>query len=584
MRLAAGRGTTPSAELFAAGLDPELYYAWLAADLGVGFAADLAGARPVRRGDDSVPAHANAALVRLGKDVLHVIAPRPDEIGPLRSRLRAEPRLVRRIRVASPRTIRTALVTREHEALAIRSVRRLAAELPPLSAQHLGRRRGAEGTVALSAAALAMALVAPAATFATAALLLTLFFYNCAVWKLAAAFGRQRPLRLERVPDSKLPTYTLLVPLYQEADIVEDLIRHLGGLDYPTAKLQVLIVLEADDRASRAAIDREKLPPHFETIVVPPVGPRTKPKALTYALAFARGDIVVVFDAEDRPEPDQLRKAAAAFRERPDLGCVQARLIPDNRGTWLARMFTIEYAANFEVLLPGLARLGVPLPLGGTSNHFPRSILERVGGWDPYNVTEDADLGIRLARFGYPTATIFARTYEEAPIRLNQWLPQRRRWVKGWMQTVVLSLGNRIPPRLRLPLRQQLALHGVLSAGVLGLLLYPLSLAVLTWTLLAALRGEWPAGAFAWSLLLMNLGNAVAVLTAAIVSSLRGLAAIGALRLAFHLPLLPVYWALMSLAAWQALIRYYSRPSEWEKTRHGVARDRRALRCSELRL
>jgi cellulose synthase/poly-beta-1,6-N-acetylglucosamine synthase-like glycosyltransferase len=179
---------------------------------------------------------------------------------------------------------------------------------------------------------------------------------------------------------------------------------------------------------------RHALGPEFEVITVPPVGPRTKPKALTYALAFVRADCVVVFDAEDRPEPDQLRKAAAAFREQPGLGCVQARLAPDNDDSWLARMFTVEYAANFEVLLPALAEWRAPLPLGGTSNHFPRSVLEKVAAWDPFNVTEDADLGIRLARFGYRTATIYSRTYEEAPVTFRQWLPQRRRWIKGWMR------------------------------------------------------------------------------------------------------------------------------------------------------
>jgi glycosyltransferase XagB len=317
-------------------------------------------------------------------------------------------------------------------------------------------------------------------------------------------------------------------------------------------------------------------------LLVPPGGPRTKPKALTYSLSFVRADYVVVFDAEDRPEPAQLRKAVAAFRERPKLGCVQARLAPDNDDSWLARMFAVEYAANFEVLLPALAEWRVPLPLGGTSNHFPRTVLEKVAAWDPFNVAEDADLGVRLARFGYDTATILSRTYEEAPVTFRQWLPQRRRWIKGWMQTVALCVGPGISPGLRLPLRQQLALHGVLSAGVLGLLLYPASLWVIAVAIDDAIEGSWPTNTLTWLLLTLNVGNLVAVLLAAVVSAARGLTSAGSLRLIWHIPLLPLYWAPMSLAAWQALYQYFREPSAWEKTTHGVARCRRARRSPKL--
>jgi cellulose synthase/poly-beta-1,6-N-acetylglucosamine synthase-like glycosyltransferase len=308
---------------------------------------------------------------------------------------------------------------------------------------------------------------------------------------------------------------------------------------------------------------------------VPPGGPRTKPKALTFALPFARGDLVVVYDAEDRPEPDQLRKAAAAFRERPALGCVQAGLAPDNEDCALAKLFAVEYAANFQVLLPALSAWQVPLPLGGTSNHFPRAVLEKVCGWDPFNVTEDADLGIRLARFGYRTATILSRTYEEAPVTWRQWLPQRRRWVKGWIQTCFVCLGGNIPDTLRLPLRESLAVHGIMTAGVLGLLLYPFSLLLLLATAFALVGGHWPAGLPAKLLLALNCGNILAIMAASFISAYRGLAAAGPRHLAWWIPALPVYWALMSFAAWQALFQFLSEPTRWEKTAHGLARHRR---------
>jgi cellulose synthase/poly-beta-1,6-N-acetylglucosamine synthase-like glycosyltransferase len=478
-------------------------------------------------------------------------------------------------RRSTPETIRSFIAATRHRAILHYSVNRLSSAVPSLSARPLPYR-GACGTVTLLAAFLAMMLVAPVMTLTAAGLLSTVFFINCSAWKLGAALHRTRRLRLEPLADGRLPTYAVLIPLYREAEIVRDLVLHLSQLDYPRSKLQIILILEADDKKTRAAVDLHVKEPHFEVVVVPPGGPRTKPRALCYALSFVRSEYVVVFDAEDRPESDQLRKAAAAFRERPELGCVQARLAPDNDDSWLARMFAVEYAANFEVLLPALAAWGAPVPLGGTSNHFPASVLERVGAWDPFNVTEDADLGIRLARFGYPTATIFSRTHEEAPVTFGQWLPQRRRWIKGWIQTVLLTLRRGIPVRLRLPLRSRLAVHGVLSAGVLGLLLYPASLLVIGVATAAALNGSWPATPLTQMLLLLNLTNFFAILMAALISALRGLAACRLWRRVPLIALLPLYWALMSLAAWQALFQIFRRPSMWEKTKHGVSGARRA--------
>ncbi len=574
------RRTDASRELIALGFDATLYASLLADDLGVAFVDDLSAATLLTNAGllaTEAVRFASSALVRLEGSTLLVLAPRPEEIALLRRHLARCPALAARLRITTPEAIRALIVAHRHPTLTHYAVNRLAHVLPPLSSAQRGPA-GARGHKALVAAVLAIGLVAPLATFKAVAFLATLFFLNCSFWKLAAAFRRLRPLRVEPLSDARLPTYSVLVPLYREAAVVPDLLAHLAALDYPETKLEVLLIVEAGDRKTRAAIARADAQRRFQVVVVPPGGPRTKPKALTYALSFARGDCVVVYDAEDRPERDQLRRAAAAFRERPALGCVQARLLPDNEGSWLARMFAVEYAANFEVLLPALADWGLPLPLGGTSNHFPRAVLEQVGAWDPYNVTEDADLGIRLARFGYPCATIYSRTYEEAPVRFRQWLPQRRRWIKGWMQTVAVLLGRAITPGLRLPLRQQLAMHGILTAGVIGLLLYPASLVILLLAILAGLEGRYPHDGAAWALLALNAANAVAVLLAAAVSALRGLAAARIAHLAPHILMLPLYWALMSLAAWQALFQFFLRPSTWEKTAHGIALDRRVPR------
>ena len=212
--------------------------------------------------------------------------------------------------------------------------------------------------------------------------------------------------------------------------------------DYPREKLDIVIALEADDRDTRAAIEKRKGCLPVTLVTVPVSHPRTKPKALNAALPFARGSFTVIYDAEDRPEPDQLRRALQAFGAGGNrLACVQAKLCIDNTGDgWLARMFTAEYAGQFDVFLPGLAAMRLPLPLGGSSNHFRTATLRAIGGWDAYNVTEDADLGMRLSRFGHRTAVIASTTYEEAPARLGAWLRQRTRWFKGWMQTCQLLI------------------------------------------------------------------------------------------------------------------------------------------------
>jgi cellulose synthase/poly-beta-1,6-N-acetylglucosamine synthase-like glycosyltransferase len=199
----------------------------------------------------------------------------------------------------------------------------------------------------------------------------------------------------------------------------------------------VKFVLEPDDKATGLAFARLNLGPPFEIITAPRFGPRTKPKALNVALALARGEYTVVFDAEDAPEPNQLRRAVAAFTAGDDkLACLQASLTIDNTAdNWLACMFTANYAGQFDVLLPGFTALRLPFPLGGSSNHFRTSVLRTTGGWDPHNVTEDADLGIRLHRLGYRAAALPSATYEEAPARFVPWLKQRTRWYKGWMRT-----------------------------------------------------------------------------------------------------------------------------------------------------
>jgi len=239
----------------------------------------------------------------------------------------------------------------------------------------------------------------------------------------------------------RLPIYTVLVPLYREANIVPQLAESLRRLEYPAAKLDCKLVVEEDDQETREAARAAAADGFFDVIVVPKGEPRTKPRACNYGLQFARGEFLVIYDAEDRPEPDQLKKALHAFDAGPpELACVQARLNFFNaRECWITRMFALDYSLWFDFLLPGLDRLHIPMPLGGTSNHFKVDALRAIYGWDPFNVTEDADLGIRLARLGLRVKTLDSTTYEEATNTAGNWLRQRTRWLKGYMQTWLVA-------------------------------------------------------------------------------------------------------------------------------------------------
>ena len=360
------------------------------------------------------------------------------------------------------------------------------------------------------------------------------------------------------------------MPLYDEAEVVGDLVAALTALDYPPDRLDVLILVEVSDTTTRARLNAEILPAGFRVLVLPPGAPQTKPRALNFGLQYARGSFVVIYDAEDAPEPDQLRRAFAALRERPEtVGCVQARLNIYNTGeSWLTRQFTIEYSALFDGLLPTLEHFDLPIPLGGTSNHFPRALLDALGGWDPHNVTEDADLGVRLARRGWNVAVIGSTTWEEAPRRFGDWLKQRTRWLKGWMQTTLVH--TRRPWRLMRELGDVrfLSLQALLGGVILASLVHPWFYVVVA---VEAWHGHllsFPESILAqsiWGLSLLNLlvGYGVAMLLGVIAALRRG-----HLALAIHVGLLPLYWLAVSYAAYRALFQLLRDPFRWEKTPH----------------
>jgi cellulose synthase/poly-beta-1,6-N-acetylglucosamine synthase-like glycosyltransferase len=376
------------------------------------------------------------------------------------------------------------------------------------------------------------------------------------------------------IPDSELPMYTVLVPLYREGKFAPVLVEQLRAIDYPQNRLEVLLLVEQDDAETWSALEECALPRHIRTIGVPAGIPRTKPRALNVGLAWARGEFIVVYDAEDRPERDQLRKAVALFRAlNRRVVCLQARLNFYNRHqTLLTRLFSMDYTIWYDMLLPGMTGKQTIVPLGGTSNHFRVSALRRLGGWDPYNVTEDADLGVRIARARLSVMMLDSVTWEEAVARVPQWVRQRSRWVKGYMQTYVVHMRHPAQLLRQVGPRAFLDFQIMVGGSSLILLVNPLMWALTVayflskGTALAEMIQSLFPSALYYPALLCLLGNFVFFYCQLYICVRRGYD-----DLARYTLLGPLYWILMSLGAWAGLISLLRNPHYWAKTEHGVS-------------
>jgi cellulose synthase/poly-beta-1,6-N-acetylglucosamine synthase-like glycosyltransferase len=421
-------------------------------------------------------------------------------------------------------------------------------------------------------------LLAPLSTATTLIGLATLLYFAALIYRLAAywlSLGNPEIVVVSdeealSVRDDELPVYTILVPAYREPTVIASLIERLSLLEYPADKLDIRLLLEQDDLETISAAEKANPGPQFTIVRVPHSEPKTKPKACNIGLQGARGEYVTIFDAEDRPERLQLRRAVVGFRRLDaSVACLQAKLSYYNsEQNLLTSWFTIEYAMWFSFLLPGLVVQRGPLPLGGTSNHFRGEILREVGGWDPYNVTEDADLGIRLARRGYETRVLDSTTMEEANSDVINWVKQRSRWYKGYLQTWLVH--TRQPVRLR----RELGWRGFVGFNlfVLGTPLLSLINPVF-WALTAVwflvhplvIVALFPAWLYYLGLTVMVLGNFTLFFTWIVSARIAG-----SRKLVLAALLVPFYWAMMSLAVIKAAVQLISAPSFWEKTVHGL--------------
>src|SRR3984885_12407633 len=377
---------------------------------------------------------------------------------------------------------------------------------------------------------------------------------------------------LREMHNEDLPIYTILLPVYKEDKLIKKLIWNLQSLDYPREKLDIKLLIEEDDDKTLNAVRNLDFPAIFEVVVVPFHMPKTKPKACNYGLYFSRGEYLTIYDAEDIPDTDQLKKVVKLFNKLPThFICVQCALNYFNRNeNFLTRMFTLEYSYWFDYMLPGLDTLDIPIPLGGTSNHFKLENLVELGAWDPFNVTEDADLGVRAYIKGYKIAVVNSTTYEEANNEPINWIRQRSRWIKGYMQTYLVHMRNPLALWKKLGWKGFLGFSFFIGATPLTFLVYPILLFIfLAYVVfdLSTIRTLFPDWILFMSIFNLMVGNILMIYINMMAVFKRRYYELILFSIAN-----PVYWLMHSVAAFKGLYQLVVKPFYWEKTEHGLSK------------
>ncbi len=445
---------------------------------------------------------------------------------------------------------------------------------PQFSAKKLFAVRRSKATLYAGIFAAVVALIFWQTTLTAFFITMNIFYVFALVFKAIFFFyGYQERMKEKEVAvdgmiDEELPMYTLLVPLFREREAtIHNLITAVRRFDYPKSKLDVKLIVEMADEPTTQIIKNLACESYFEIIRVPYSYPQTKPKACNYALRFAKGEYVTIYDAEDIPEPQQLKKVIRTFEDSPkNVACVQARLNYYNRNeNFLTRMFAIEYAAWFDCMLLGLEKLGIPIPLGGTSNHFRTDMLRRLYAWDPYNVTEDADLGVRLVQEGLRTRIVNAYTLEEAPVDLKNWLKQRSRWIKGYIQTYFVHMRQPLGFLRKTGVQGFFGFQFFVGAPSLVFITMPL----IFMTSMALMADVVVVSSGVLSLALFNLIAGVLLHAVFAVASIR----IKSWKtMEIYAFLFPIYWVLHMVASFRAVAQLIRRPHYWDKTDHGLTK------------
>lgn len=372
---------------------------------------------------------------------------------------------------------------------------------------------------------------------------------------------------IEIMSNREWPIYTILLPIYKEKEIFDQLYTAIESIDYPKDKLDVILLIEEDDLEIKEYLKNFQLPYHWRIIEIPNFKPKTKGKALNFGLNQAKGTYLVIYDAEDIPERDQLKKAVIGFRKVSDnVVCLQSKLNYYNPNqNFLTKWFTAEYSLWFDLYLPGIDSIEAPIPLGGTSNHFKTNVLKELGGWDPFNVTEDCDLGIRIFKNGYRTKVLDTTTWEEANSELNNWIKQRSRWVKGYIQTYFVHLRNPFKLLKQIGFKNFIHFNLIVGGNFFVLCFNPIAWIFLLIWFFSSQKIYFPNLFFIIITPVLLIGNIIFV-----VINIVGVLKRKWYKLVFPALLSPFYWILMSIGALKGFFQFFRKPHYWEKTEHAL--------------
>ncbi|WP_194966725.1 glycosyltransferase [Rickettsia endosymbiont of Cardiosporidium cionae] len=358
------------------------------------------------------------------------------------------------------------------------------------------------------------------------------------------------------------PVYTILIPMYKETEIIQSIIKSVMKLNYPTDRLDIKFIIESDDHSMIKALAILNIPKYIQVIKVPKSFPRTKPKALNYVMDYVIGEYLVIYDADDIPDPNQLLTVLDIFNKLDNQHvCVQTKLNFYNYDqNLLTRFLNLEYSLWFQYLIKGLNILNLPIPLGGTSNHFKTFVLRKIGGWDSYNVTEDADIGLRLYAKGYKThVTTDTTTFEEAPFQIKNWLTQRSRWIKGFIQTLCIFIINASEYK-KLSVLEIISIYVFIGCSTYCFITMPM---FIIFSIIVDKQNK-----FINSLCNINILLTLSYFYISAFVVVKDMYKGNWIKKSITILLWPVYFILHSIAAYKALIECIYFPFKWNKTLH----------------
>ena len=407
--------------------------------------------------------------------------------------------------------------------------------------------------------------------------IIAIFYFLFMLFKVVIVIkARNRPMvkisrkDLLKIKKKDLPIYTIIIPLYREENVIKQIKKAMMSIDYPKEKLDIIITLEEYDNYTREAIEENKMPKYFRRLILPNVNPKTKPKALNVAIREAKGEFIVIYDAEIVPDKNQLKKAYLAFKNHPEISVFQTRLDHYNvKQNILTNLFNAEFSFYYDLFLPGLQKFNLPIPLSGHSTHFRKEAIISVGAWDPYNVAEDCEIGIRLQRHGYKVDILDSFSKEEATSTLSGWIKQRTRWMKGFIQTSIVHM--RYPIKFKNQIGGWInfigfffAVPGTVIINILNLLYWVL---LIIWLITKApiISSSFPKPILYISFITFLAGNLMFTYL-----NLAGVYRRNKFAVVKYCILSPIYWILLSFATSRALIQFIFSPHSWEKTVHGT--------------